>query len=44
MSQYEALLFYKYFAKIKTGKYIVGVAKINNSNRILSGEKYEQNE
>ena len=44
------LLFYKHFAKIKQGKYIVGVVKINSrsfvltaylNNRILSGEKYE---
>ena len=44
------LLFYKHFAKIKQGKYIVGVVKIQGrfyiltaylSNRILSGEKYE---
>ncbi|MDO8569962.1 MAG: hypothetical protein Q7R97_00055 [Candidatus Daviesbacteria bacterium] len=46
----QVLLFYKYFAKIKAGKYIVGVAKINSrafvltayfSNSKLSGEKYE---
>lgn len=45
------LLFYKYFAKIKAGKYIVGVVKTNGrafiltayfSNRILSGEIYEK--
>lgn len=46
----EVLLFYRYFAKIKEGKYIVGVVKINNrsfvltayfSDSKLSGEKYE---
>lgn len=45
------LLFYKYFAKIRAGKYIVGVIKINSrsfvltaylSNRKLSGKKYEK--
>lgn len=44
------LLFYKYFAKIKSGKYIVGVVKINHrafvltaylSSKKLSGEKYD---
>ena len=49
-SDESVLLFYKHFAKIKQGKYIVGVVKINSrsfvltaylSNRILSGEKYE---
>lgn len=45
------LLFYKYFANIRTGKYIVGVVKINSrsfiltaylSNNKLSGKKYEK--
>lgn len=44
------LLFYRYFAKIKGGKYIVGVVKTNGrsfvltayfSNRKLSGKIYE---
>lgn len=46
----KVLLFYRYFAKIKGGKYIVGVVKINSrsfvltayfSNHKLTGEKYE---
>ncbi len=45
------LLFYKYFAKIRAGKYIVGVIKISTrsfvltaylSNSKLSGKKYEK--
>lgn len=53
MSQSDpaVLLFYRYFAKIKEGKYIVGVVKTSGrsfvltayfSNRILSGEIYEK--
>lgn len=47
----RVLLFYRYFAKIKGGKYIVGVVKISSrsfvltayfSNHKLSGEKYAQ--
>lgn len=47
----DVLLFYLYFAKVKGGKYIVGVVKSNGrsfvltayfSNRILSGEIYEK--
>lgn len=47
----KVLLFYRYFAKIKRGKYLVGVVKIEDrsfvltayfSNRKLSGEKYEK--
>ena len=50
-SDSQVLLFYKYFAKIKGGKYIIGVVKINSrsfvltayfSNHKLSGEKYAQ--
>lgn len=46
----KVLLFYKYFATIKGGRYIVGVIKVNArsfvltayfSNRALSGEQYE---
>lgn len=46
----HVLLFYKFFANIKNGKYIVGVVKSNQrvfvltaylSKRKLSGEKYE---
>lgn len=46
----HVLLFYRYFAKIKGGKYIVGVVKIGSrafiltayfSSDKLSGEKYE---
>jgi len=45
------LLFYKFFANILGGKFIVVTVKVNErsfiltaylSNRILSGEKYEQ--
>lgn len=45
------LLFYKYFANIRAGKYIVGVAKISSrsfvltaylTNSKLSGKKYEK--
>lgn len=47
----RVLLFYKHFAKIKGGKYIVVVVKINSrsfvltayfSNHKLSGDKYAQ--
>ena len=47
----KVLLFYRYFAKIKEGKYIVGVVKISSrsfiltaylSNSKLSGKKYEK--
>lgn len=50
-SDSQVLLFYGYFAKIKGGKYIVGVVKINSrsfvltayfSDHKLSGEKYAQ--
>lgn len=49
-SDAAVLLFYKHFAKILSGKYIVIAVKSNSrsfiltaylSNRILSGEKYE---
>ena len=32
----EVLLFYKYFSKIKSGKYLVVVVKINQRNFILT--------
>ncbi len=50
-SDSAVLLFYRYFAKIRGGKYIVGVVKTNNrsfvltayfSNRVLSGKIYEK--
>ena len=46
----QVLLFYKYFSKIGTGKYLVAVTKTNKRNFILTvylthrlktGEKYE---
>ncbi|MBI2039451.1 hypothetical protein HYT18_00025 [Candidatus Microgenomates bacterium] len=49
-SDSTVLLFYKFFANIKDGKYLVGVVKFNQrsfvltaylSNRKLSGEEYE---
>lgn len=49
----QVLLFYRYFAKIKSGLYIAVVVKINERNFILTahmtdrikmGEKYEKSE
>ncbi|MBI2330307.1 hypothetical protein HYU94_02875 [Candidatus Daviesbacteria bacterium] len=46
----QVLLFYRYFAKIRKGKYIVGVVKMSSRSFVLtaylsksklSGEKYE---
>ena len=50
-SDARVLLFYRYFANILGGKFIVVTVKVNErsfiltsylSNRMLSGEKYEQ--